>query len=145
MRKGKILRILNETDDLGNNVNAIVSPIESEGAEYRCIIPFYLRGKNGNLSGGTEVVFETFIDGTSLILQRCDGNAYSVIYGNPLKLGDDSATNYVALANKVKDALDALKDFCTQHSHPATSGTTSPSTQSLILDTDVASEKVKAK
>lgn len=138
------------SDAFGHATAADVSPIEDAALHCSAVIPWLLRGKGGNLDKGVEVIVERFVDGSAMILSRADGDFGGVVYAQTLMLGDDAGTDFVALAQKVQDALTDVQTAFTQHSHPATSGTTSPTTTMLwggvsTLVPSVAASNVKAK
>lgn len=160
MRKG-VIESLSGQDEFGNATHAVVHPIETPEAHWDAIIPWHLRGETGKgLKKGDSVVFESFVDGTAYIAGRFDGETGHVLYGDPLKLGDASASDFVALARKVEDALGEIQSKFNSHKHAFIGqGTVQlPDTQLWPLpDPDpedptkggpvpsVASEKVKAK
>lgn len=73
MQKGKISSF-GLKDKNGLYKEAKVLPDTEAGMPTRFLtIPWYLRGKMGNLEINTEVVFETFADLTGFIFARFDG------------------------------------------------------------------------
>lgn len=147
MRKG-VIESLSGQDEFGNATHAVVHPIETPEAHWDAIIPWHLRGETGKgLKKGDSVVFESFVDGTAYIAGRFDGETGHVLYGDPLKLGDASASDFVALAQKVEDALEELKTWANTHEHPVAEAVATSTTNPLweVSVPSVASEKVKAK
>ena len=72
--KGKILTIEGPKDGNGNFTRARCCPIHKEGLVSRPLtLPFYLRGKFGNLSKGVEVAYVVFPDESGIVLERMDG------------------------------------------------------------------------
>lgn len=83
VQKGKISTLEGELDDNGNKVSARVVPNTTGSIVTRPLtIPWYLRGKMGNLTPGTEVAYAVFEDGTGIILSRMDGKWGGIIEGN---------------------------------------------------------------
>lgn len=79
MQKGKISSF-GKTDANGLYREAKVLPSTKSSMPTRFLtIPWYLRGKMGNLDINTEVVFETFADLTGYIVGRFDGEWTGVI------------------------------------------------------------------
>ena len=71
VQKGIILTMEGETDKNGNPTKARVQ----EGTSTLPItIPWYLRGKMGNLEKGSEIAFIVFDDQTGIVVSRMDGN-----------------------------------------------------------------------
>lgn len=130
MRKGVVLELKGQ-DENGNADRAVVAPIEERALRCTAVLPWWLRGKAGDLSEGVEVVFERFIDGTAFIVSRADGYFGGVLYGD-LKLGADSGTQPVSLADKAKandDKIAAAVQAIAAHTHAVagTAATASPS------------------
>lgn len=75
VQKGIILTLEGETDKNGNPTRARVQSASAEGTStLPIVIPWYLRGKMGNLEKGTEIAFVVFDDCTGIIVSRMDGN-----------------------------------------------------------------------
>ena len=75
VQKGIILTLEGETDQNGNPTKARVQAASAEGTSTLPItIPWYLRGKMGNLEKGSEIAFIIFDDYTGIIVSRMDGN-----------------------------------------------------------------------
>ena len=72
--KGKISTIEGPTDRNGNLTRARVIPAQADGVVTKpLVIASQLRGEEGNLNKGTEVVYTVFSDQTGIILSRADG------------------------------------------------------------------------
>lgn len=77
IEKGKISTIEGPADANGNYTRARVIPEQADGVITRpLIISSQLRGKAGNLTKGTEVVFAVFSDLSGVIFCRADGELY---------------------------------------------------------------------
>lgn len=75
VQKGIILTLEGPADKNGNPTRARVQSASAEGTSTLPItIPWYLRGKMGNLEKGTEIAFAIFDDYTGIIISRMDGN-----------------------------------------------------------------------
>lgn len=75
IEKGIILTIEGEQDRNENYTKATVQSVSAEGTSTLPLsIPWYLRGKMGNLEKGMEVSYAVFDDQTGIILSRMDGN-----------------------------------------------------------------------
>ena len=61
-----------------------------------------------------------------------------------LHLGATAGEQFVALADKVHSALEALKAFATTHTHVVSGAAAQASTTPLSVNTDVAAQQVKA-
>lgn len=140
-------------DENNNATHCIGSVLNDEGLKLRCVIPWLLRGKSGNIEKGTRIVAERFQDGSGLVVGLKSGIWGEVIYGSEIKLGSDSATDFVALAKKVSDNLDLINDAVKKiatHTHPV-SGTAAGESTDLetyktgIIFGSMASQNVKAK
>lgn len=133
INKGVISTIEGKDDRNGDKTAARVLPDTADGIVTRpLVIPWYLRGKMGDLKPGDGVVFVQFEDGEGLIIARTDGEWPGVITGNvdiikgSLKIVDESLTilkgNAEIKAGDVTAELVSLK----QHIHEGTNGKTSP-------------------
>lgn len=72
--KGFISKIMGDPDWYGHPTKAQINPCTNSGAVTPAItIPWYLRGKTGNLKVGDEVAYALFDDGTGVIIDRLDG------------------------------------------------------------------------
>lgn len=77
IQKGKISTIEGPADENGNYTRARVIPEQADGVVTRpLVIASPLRGKSGNLTKGTEIVFAVFPDQSGVILCRADGELY---------------------------------------------------------------------
>lgn len=74
INKGIILTIEGDKDRNENYTKARVQSISDEAPTLPIVIPWYLRGKMGQLKKGMEVVYVIFEDATGIILERADGN-----------------------------------------------------------------------
>lgn len=78
--KGHISTILSAKDWNGLPCKATINPCTNSGAITPALtIPWYLRGKMGNLHVGDCVAYSLFDDGTGVILDRLDGEWQGVI------------------------------------------------------------------
>lgn len=149
MRKGVVLELKGQ-DENGNADAAVVAPIEERALRCTAVLPWWLRGKAGDLSEGVEVVFERFIDGTAFAVARADGYFGGVIYGD-VKIGADSGTQPVSLADKVKansDKIAQAVQAIAAHTH-AVEGTAAAADPSLapyaaFQLADTGADKVEA-
>lgn len=83
IQKGVILTLEGKKDVNGNPTQAKVQSTSAEGTSTMPItIPWYLRGKMGNLAKGTEIAFAVFDDASGIILSRMDGNWDGTIDGD---------------------------------------------------------------
>lgn len=104
IQKGKISTIEGPTDSNGNNTRARVIPEQADGVITKpLVIASQLRGKAGNLTKGTEVVFAMFPDQSGIIFSRADGEWYGMIYGDIKVAGkitaDDVKTDTLTSVN----------------------------------------------
>lgn len=75
IQKGVILTLEGNKDRNDNYTTARVQSTSAEGTSSLPIcIPWYLRGKMGQLKKGTEVAFAVFNDGSGIVISRMDGN-----------------------------------------------------------------------
>ena len=111
MQKGKISSF-GATDENGLYKEAKVLPNTEAGMPTRFLtIPWYLRGKMGNLAINTEVVFETFADLTGYIIGRFDGEWNGVI---PYELTTEKG---LTVTNNVTCSDLATSAVASQNSH----------------------------
>ena len=83
IQKGKISSIEGEPDRNGDKTTARVLPCTADGMVTRPLtIPWWLRGKMGNLKPGDEVAYAMFEDGTGIILSRMDGEWDGTVPGS---------------------------------------------------------------
>lgn len=83
IQKGKISTIEGPADGNGNNTRARVIPEQADGVVTKpLVIAEQLRGKAGNLTKGTEVIFAIFPDQTGIIFCRADGEWFGTIHGD---------------------------------------------------------------
>ena len=104
IQKGKISTIEGPADANGNSTRARVIPEQADGVVSKpLVIASQLRGKAGNLSKGTEVVFAVFPDQTGIIFSRADGEWFGTIYGDVTVTGkltaDDVKTDTLTSVN----------------------------------------------
>ena len=70
-------------DRNGDKTTARVLPCTADGMVTRPLtIPWWLRGKMGNLKPGDEVAYAMFEDGTGIILSRMDGEWDGTVPGS---------------------------------------------------------------
>ena len=83
IQKGKISTVEGAADRNGDKTTARVLPCTADGMVTRPLtIPWWLRGKMGNLKPGDEVAYAMFEDGTGIILSRMDGEWDGTVPGN---------------------------------------------------------------
>lgn len=83
IQKGKISTVEGAADRNGNKTTARVLPCTADGMVTRPLtIPWWLRGKMGNLKPGDEVAYAMFEDGTGIILSRMDGEWDGTVPGS---------------------------------------------------------------
>ena len=77
IQKGKISTIEGPADKNGNKTRARVIPEQADGVVTKpLVIAADIRGQDGKLSKGTEVVFAVFPDQSGIILARADGEFF---------------------------------------------------------------------
>lgn len=83
IQKGKISTVEGDADRNGDKTTARVLPCTADGMVTRPLtIPWWLRGKMGNLKPGDEVAYAMFEDGTGIILSRMDGEWDGTVPGS---------------------------------------------------------------
>ena len=83
LQKGKISTVEGAADRNGDKTAARVLPSTADGMVTRPLtIPWWLRGKMGNLKPGDEVAYAMFEDGTGIILSRMDGEWDGTVPGS---------------------------------------------------------------
>ena len=83
IQKGKISTVEGAADRNGDKTTARVLPCTADGMVTRPLtIPWWLRGKIGNLKPGDEVAYAMFEDGTGIILSRMDGEWDGTVPGS---------------------------------------------------------------
>lgn len=83
IQKGKISTVEGAADRNGDKTTARVLPCTADGMVTRPLtIPWWLRGKMGNLKPGDEVAYAMFEDGTGIILSRMDGEWGGTVPGS---------------------------------------------------------------
>lgn len=83
IQKGKISTVEGAADRNGDKTTARVLPCTTDGMVTRPLtIPWWLRGKMGNLKPGDEVAYAMFEDGTGIILSRMDGEWDGTVPGS---------------------------------------------------------------
>lgn len=83
IQKGKISTVEGAADRNGDKTTARVLPCTADGMVTRPLtIPWWLRGKMGNLKPGDEVAYAMFEDGTGIILSRMDGEWDGTVPGS---------------------------------------------------------------
>lgn len=95
IEKGYISTIEGTPDGNGNATRARVIPAQADAIVTRPLtIPWYLRGKMGNLQKGTEVVFAVFPDNTGIVIARSDGEWGGTVPGNVTVGGKATASDF---------------------------------------------------
>lgn len=83
IQKGTISSVEGDTDRNGDKTKARVLPCTADGMVTRPLtIPWWLRGKMGNLKPDDEVAYVMFEDGTGVILTRMDGDWDGTVPGD---------------------------------------------------------------
>ena len=83
IQKGKISTVEGAADRNGDKTTARVLPCTADGMVTRPLtIPWWLRGKMGNLKPGDEVAYAMFEDDTGIILSRMDGEWDGTVPGS---------------------------------------------------------------
>lgn len=83
IQKGKISTVEGAADRNGDKTTARVLPCTADGMVTRPLtIPWWLRGKMGNLKPGDEVAYAMFEDGTGIIFSRMDGEWDGTVPGS---------------------------------------------------------------
>ena len=83
IQKGKISTVEGAADRNGDKTTARVLPCTADGMVTRPLtIPWWLRGKMGNLKPGDEVAYAMFEEGTGIILSRMDGEWDGTVPGS---------------------------------------------------------------
>ncbi len=83
IQKGKISTVEGAADRNGDKTTARVLPCTANGMVTRPLtIPWWLRGKMGNLKPGDEVAYAMFEDGTGIIISRMDGEWDGTVPGS---------------------------------------------------------------
>lgn len=83
IQKGTISSVEGDPDRNDDKTKARVLPCTADGMVTRPLtIPWWLRGKMGNLKPGDEVAYVMFEDGTGVILTRMDGNWDGTVPGD---------------------------------------------------------------
>jgi|UniRef100_UPI003FEF3E63 hypothetical protein len=83
IQKGKISTVEGAADRNGDKTMARALPCTADGMVTRPLtIPWWLRGKMGNLKPGDEVAYAMFEDGTGIILSRMDGEWDGTVPGS---------------------------------------------------------------
>lgn len=83
IQKGNISTVEGAADRNGDKTTARVLPCTADGMVTRPLtIPWWLRGKMGNLKPGDEVAYAMFEDGTGIILSRMDGEWDGTVPGS---------------------------------------------------------------
>ena len=83
IQKGTISSVEGDPDRNDDKTKARVLPCTAGGVVTRPLtIPWWLRGKMGNLKPGDEVAYVMFEDGTGVILTRMDGKWDGTVPGD---------------------------------------------------------------
>ncbi len=118
IQKGTISSVEGRADRNGDKTTARVLPCTADGAVTRPLtIPWWLRGKMGNLKPGDEVAYAKFEDGTGIILSRMDGEWDGTIPGDvTIDKGDINVPDGDVTASGISQ---------TSHTHAGVHGETS--------------------
>ena len=118
IQKGKISTVEGAADRNGDKTTARVLPCTADGMVTRPLtIPWWLRGKMGNLKPGDEVAYAMLEDGTGIILSRMDGEWDGTVPGSvKVEKGDVTAPDGDVTASGI-----SLKT----HTHAGVHGETS--------------------
>ena len=124
IQKGKISTVEGAADRNGDKTTARVLPCTADGMVTRPLtIPWWLRGKMGNLKPGDEVAYAMFEDGTGIILSRMDGEWDGTVPGSvKVEKGDVTVPDGDVTASGI-----SLKT----HTHAGVHGETSGPTAQL--------------
>lgn len=121
IEKGSILTIEGPADRNGDQTLARVSPLNGRLVSRPVTIPWYMRGRSGNLAKGTEVVYALFEDHTGLIIGRMDGEWYGVLSGSIVISGDLSVDKDIAT-----ESIDSINGHVHGGVDPGSSNTSGP-------------------
>lgn len=132
IQKGTISTIEGQPDRNDDKTTARVLPCTADGVVTRPItIPWWLRGKMGNLKPGDEVAYVMFEDGTGILLSRMDGNWDGIVPGDvTIDKGDltltegDTTVQAGSIAVPAGDVT-ATGISLTKHTHTGVHGETS--------------------
>ena len=103
IQKGVILTLEGKKDVNGNPTQAKVQSTSAEGTSTMPItIPWYLRGKMGNLAKGTEIAFAVFDDASGIILSRMDGNWDGTIDGDIKLKGSAQIDKDISVSGNIR-------------------------------------------
>lgn len=94
---------------IDGNMARVVPADAGEKSTSKLVIPWHLRGKAGNLSKGTPVVYVEFDDATGLILGRVDGEwgaTLDALAVTILSAIDDVTAGNISLKNHVHGGVD---------------------------------------
>lgn len=132
IQKGTISSIEGEPDRNGDKTTARVLPCTADGLVTRPLtIPWWLRGKMGNLKPDDEVAYVMFEDGTGILLARMDGNWDGIVPGDVtvdkgnLVLTEGDATVQAGSVSVPAGDVQATGISLTSHTHTGVHGETS--------------------
>jgi hypothetical protein len=128
IQKGTISSVEGEVDRNGDKTKARVLPNTADGAVTRPLtIPWWLRGKMGNLAPGVEVAFALFEDSSGVIITRMDGEWDGFIPGDVKIDGNTEVVGDVKLNDMESSSVSSYNN----HTHSGVqSGPSSTSTPS---------------
>ena len=128
IQKGTISSVEGEVDRNGDKTKARVLPNTADGAVTRPLtIPWWLRGKMGNLAPGVEVAFALFEDSSGVIITRMDGEWDGFIPGDVKIDGNTEVVGDVKLNDMESSSVSSYNN----HTHSGVqSGSSSTSTPS---------------
>lgn len=132
IQKGTISSMEGSPDRNSDKTTARVLPCTADGVVTRPLtIPWWLRGKMGDLKPGDEVVYAMFEDGTGILLARMDGNWDGTIQGDvtidkgDLVLTDGDITLQAGSISAPAGDMTATDISLKNHTHTGVSGETS--------------------
>lgn len=125
IQKGTISSVEGDTDRNDDKTKARVLPSTADGMVTRPLtIPWWLRGKMGNLKPGDEVAYVMFEDGTGVILTRMDGNWDGTVPGDITVIKGDLTITTGSISVPAGDVV-ASGISHTSHTHTGVHGETS--------------------
>lgn len=126
IQKGRISTVEGDPDRNGDKTKARVIPCTADGIVTRPLtIPWWLRGKMGNLKPGIEVAYTMFEDGSGLILSRMDGEWDGIVPGDVELIKGDLTVSDGDISSPDGDVT-AQGVSLTEHTHDETGFETGP-------------------
>ena len=115
IQKGIISTIEGQSDRNGDFTKARVLPVLNPNMPTLPLtIPWYLRGKMGNLKIGDLVIFSLFDDFSGIIFARMDGEWSGIIPGNLQILGSGNVEKTFSAKDITTEQVASLNS----HEHP---------------------------